>query len=120
MKLKSGTEAEYQKYKAVNAGDPYSNRVVTYGEEWADLMESRMQCGEKLEAIAKETSHEADTDGITGYMYGAAVSALSRFWEHGEELRRWNNLDTQIGDEGEKANDEGGTLNPAILNVRVQ
>ena len=49
--------------------------------------------------------------------YGA-VSTLSKVWEHGEELRRWSNLDLQIGNEGEKANESGGTLNPALLNVR--
>jgi len=34
-------------------------------------------------------------------MYGAAVAILSKVWKHGEELRRWHNLKTQIGDEGE-------------------
>ena len=45
---------------------------------------------------------------------------LSQVWEHGEELRRWHNLDTQIHDEGEKANDEGSVLNPALLGVKPQ
>jgi hypothetical protein len=118
MKLKAGTEAEYQKYKDINSTDPYSARVVSYGDEWAVLMEKRMEQGEKIADIAKETSREADTDGITGFMYGAAVSALAHFWEHGEELRQWHNLKTQIGTEGEKANKEGGTLNPALLCVQ--
>jgi hypothetical protein len=48
-------------------------------------------------------------------MYGAAVSVLSSCWEHGEELRRWHNLDVQIHDEGEKANETGAVLNPAIM-----
>ncbi|MDA8315367.1 MAG: hypothetical protein M0010_09365 [Actinomycetota bacterium] len=46
---------------------------------------------------------------------GAAVSVLASCWVHGEELRRWHNLDTQIGTEGEKANASGGVLNPALL-----
>lgn len=60
-------------------------------------------------------SHTADTEGVTGFMYGCAVTQLYWHWVHGEELRRWHNLDTQIGDEGEKANESGGVLNPAIL-----
>lgn len=119
MKIKEGMEAEYEKYKKVNSADGYSHRVVTYGEDWANLMEKLMASGAKIEDIAKETSHQADTDGITGFMYGAAVSALARFWEHGEELRRWHNLDCQIGTEGEKANAEGGTLNPALINIET-
>jgi hypothetical protein len=38
-------------------------------------------------------------------------------YELDEELRRWHNLRTQIGDEGEKANEDGGVLNPALLRV---
>jgi hypothetical protein len=116
MKLKSGTEREYAEYKANNK-DPYGARVVSYGEDWANLMESRMGSGEKIADIAKPTSHEADTDGITGFMYGCAVQALAHFWEHGEALRLWHNIDTQIKDEGEKANESGGVLNPAMLRI---
>ena len=50
-------------------------------------------------------------------MYGAAVSTLVAVWEHGEALRRWHNLKTQIGNEGERANASGGVLNPALLTV---
>lgn len=116
MKLKTGTEQEYADYKAKNT-DPYGGRVVSYGEDWANLMEARMANGEKIADIAKPTSHEADTDGITGFMYGCAVQALAHFWEYGEALRLWHNLDTQIKNEGEKANESGGVLNPALLNI---
>jgi hypothetical protein len=44
---------------------------------------------------------------------------LASCWEHGEELRRWHNLKTQIRDEGEKANESGGVLNPALLNIEA-
>lgn len=97
--------------------DPYGRRCFTYAEEWADLMEAAMASGETLTQCAERTSHTADTDGITGFMYGVAVSLLSSVWEHGEELRRWHNLKTQIKDEGEKANKSGGVLNPALLNI---
>jgi hypothetical protein len=38
-------------------------------------------------------------------------------WKHGEALRLWHNLKTQIRDEGEKANESGGVLNPACLSI---
>lgn len=114
MKLKQGTELEYEKYKAANT-DPYGGRVVSFGEDWANLMEKRLAGDSTIPKCAEETSHEADYDGITGFMYGCAVSALSKFWEHGEELRRWHNKETQIGTEGDKANKSGGVLNPALL-----
>jgi hypothetical protein len=116
MKLKQGTEAEYESYKSKN-NDAYGGRVVSYGEDWANLMEKAMADGATVEQCAKATSREADTDGITGFMYGCAVPALSHFWEHGEALRRWHNLDCQIGTEGEKANDSGTVLNPALITI---
>lgn len=97
--------------------DGYGGAVMTYAERWACLMETRMAKGERIADMAKATSHEADTDGITGFMYGCAVSILAQVWEHGEALRLWHNLDTQIGDEGKRANDSGGVLNPALLSI---
>ncbi len=102
--------------KAVEANpDPYGSAVMQYAEMWARLMEARIVAGDTVEACADEASHIANTDGITGFMYGCAVSILSQVWIHGEALRRWHNLKTQIRDEGEKANAEGGVLNPALL-----
>jgi len=99
--------------------DPYGNALMEYAERWADLMEKGIAEGKKLEDIAKVTSHEADTEGITGFMYGAAVSTLYHVWEHGDALRRWHNLDTQIRNEGELANEQGGVLNPALLTLTI-
>lgn len=115
MRLKD--EKGWQKSLDANQ-DPYGACGLRYTERWADLMEARMAEGAKLEDIAKETSHEADTEGIIGFMYGCAVSLLGHVWEHGDKLRRWHNLETQIGDEGERANEEGTTLNPALLSIR--
>jgi hypothetical protein len=98
-----------------NNQDPYGVAIYRYAESWADLMEKKMAEGALLEDIAESTSHEADVEGITGFMYGAAVSVLSGTWKHGEQLRLWHNLDTQLGDEGEKANEKGTVLNPATM-----
>lgn len=93
MKLRTGTEQEYAEYKALQT-DAYSARIVSFSEDWANLMEDRMAKGEVIKDIARPTASEADTDGITGYMYGCAVRALSNFWVHGEALRLWHNIDT--------------------------
>lgn len=115
-KLTLKDEAEFLAAKEKNS-DPYGSGIYRYAESWARIMEGRMASGEKLVDIAQESSHIADTEGITGFMYGAAVSILSGFWIHGEALRRWHNKEVQIGDEGDKANETGGVLNPAILNI---
>jgi hypothetical protein len=123
MQIKPEAQTDYDKGLANNQ-DPYGNRCYTYAEEWANLLEKQIAespSDQSPEAViakyAKPLSHLADTDGITGYMYGVAVSILAHCWIHGELLRRWHNLDTQIGNEGEKANAEGGTLNPALLSI---
>lgn len=110
------TDAEgWQTCVRNNSEDAYSFAVVQYAATWANLMEQRMAEGATLSDIAKRTSHEADTDGITGFMYGAAVSILANCWRHGEQLRRWHNIDTQVRDEGVRANETGGVLNPAVM-----
>lgn len=106
----------WAKARAANT-DPYGNAVMVYAERWADLMEAKMAAGETLEAVAEPTSREADTEGITGFMYGAAVATLAKAWAHGEALRRWHNLDIQLGTEGERANESGTVLNPALLRI---
>ena len=118
MNIQIGLETQYAEYKAKNT-DPYGGRVVSYGEDWANLMEARLAKGEKIADMAKITAGEADTDGITGFMYSCAVSALAHFWVHGEELRQWHNLDVQYHHEGEAANESGGVLNPAIVSIEV-
>ncbi|MCA9222868.1 MAG: hypothetical protein KDA71_21260 [Planctomycetales bacterium] len=114
MRLKD--EAGWKKSVDANT-DPYGAAVISYAKRWAEQMEARIDAGESVADIAKEESRKADVEGITGFMYGCAVSILSQVWEHGEDLRRWNNLDLQLGDEGEKANESGGVLNPAILSI---
>ena len=100
-----------------NNQDPYGEAGVQFAERWANQMESRIVNGERLEDVAEEESDRADIEGITGFLYGCAVSILSKVWVYGEELRVWHNLTTQIENEGEKANAEGTTLNPALLNI---
>lgn len=94
-----------------NNKDGYGSGIVRYAENWAKLMQLEIGNGKKLTEVADHASHEADTEGITGFMYGAAVQILSHCWIHGEDLRKWHNKD--YGHKGD------GVINPAILTVNV-
>lgn len=97
--------------KAVdNNKDPYGSGVIRYCEKWADLMERRIDKGETVYQCAEETSHLADTEGITGFMYGCAVNILSGVWQYGEDLRKWHN--------GEYNYEGQGVVNPAIITIK--
>lgn len=109
MKIKVGQESNWKHFVEINSQDFYSKGVVDYATTWAELMEEEISQGKKLEDIAESTSHKADEEGITGFMYGCAVSVLAQMWEYGEELRKWHNHEYNY--EGE------GTVNPAILSV---
>ena len=110
--LAPNQEADWLKWKQINASDGYSNAVVTFAEQWARLMQGELAevfGTEQFAEIAERTSQEADTVGLTGFMYGMAVGALAKFWLYGDALRVWHNK--QYGHEGE------GTVNPALLTV---
>lgn len=102
-------EAEWQKGIAAQKGDGYGLGVYGFAEAWARLMQAKMTEGKSIAESAEACCSVADKGyGITGFMYGAAVSVLSHCWKHGEELRLWHNLKTQLRDEGERANKDGG------------
>lgn len=106
-----GGEALWQSWIDANQDD-YGAATMRYTEYWARLMQAKLADGwttEYLAKVAERTSHEADVDGITGFMYGAAVSMLSQAWVHGEELRRWHNQ--QYGHDGDSV------VNPALLTI---
>ena len=95
--------------------DPYGKATVDFAERWASAMEVNIMAGAPLADIASTCERNADTEGVTGFMYGAAVAILAKVWVHGEDLRRWHNRRTQLGDEGDRANESGAVLNPAML-----
>lgn len=113
--MKISSQESWDKWVANNT-DGYGSAIIRYAEAWANLMEAKIAEGSQLEDIAQETSHEADTEGITGYMYGAAVSVLASSWIYGEQLRLWHNGKYKRFSSGE---DNGGVVNPAILNIHT-
>jgi hypothetical protein len=109
MKVKD--EEKYQDWKAKNT-DGYGAGIFRFAENWANLMEKEIEAGAEVKDIAERLEREADTEGITGYMYGAAVNVLALCWEHGEELRKWHNDEYKYSGEG--------VVNPAIVNIREE
>ena len=113
MKILSGKEKKYKDWFDKNS-DSYSRACFTYAERWAEIMEKEISNHDDAMNViienADRLSHEADVEGITGFMYGCAVSILSQCWEYGEELRKWHNK--EYGYDGD------GVVNPAILTVK--
>lgn len=95
-------------WKAKNT-DIYSAGIFEYAECWARLMQAEMTKGKSISECAESTSFELGFLGITGFMYGAAVSILSTCWKHGEALKTWHNA--QYNHKGE------GVVNPALLTI---
>jgi len=101
---------DYKKGKDAQK-DEYGKAIYEYAEMWAKLMQFEMSNGKALIECVESTSHESDIDGITGFMYGVAVSVLARCWKHGEELRKWHNK--EYNQEETK-----GVVNPAVLTIK--
>ena len=113
MKILNGKEKEYKDWYDKNS-DGYGRACFTYAERWAEMLEKAIEESNDspLKVIvdnAERLSHEADVEGITGFMYGCAVSILSQEWEYGEELRKWHNKEYNY--------DGDGVINPAILTI---
>lgn len=103
----------WKQWVEINSKDGYSKAVITYARRWAKYMQHLMEKHNKTVAeIADKASHVSDIEGITGFMYGCAVSMLAQCWKHGEELRKWHNK--EWGQE-----DTDGVVNPAVLTVNV-
>lgn len=73
-------KAAFEKLVQVNSKDGYSYACVQYAARWARLMEENIAKGITGKDMIERTSHEADTDGITGAMYGAARAVLKHHW----------------------------------------
>jgi hypothetical protein len=102
-------EGRWETAVSVNT-DPYGKCTVDYARDWARLMQRDIDQGKTLIDVAKQCSNAADKGkGITGFMYGCAVSILADVWVHGEELRKWHNKGYGVSEEST------GVVNPAIM-----
>lgn len=103
LRFKDGEEQAWADWKAKNT-DAYGACIFRYAERWAGLMEDEIdKTGEISKEMCEQTSHDADTEGITGFMHGAAKQSLITCWKYGEELK-----------------EVMGAHNPAILTMVVE
>lgn len=98
-------EATWKRMVQNGSDDVYNGAIVRFAERWANMMEREMSKGAKLTDIALRTSDDADTEDITCFMHGIAVSVLVHVWAYGDELGKWNKENGYAG---------YGVVNPAI------
>lgn len=101
----------WSRYVGSSKGGFYGDGIISYAARWAKMMEQAMKKGAKLEDIAEELGNKADTQGISGYMYGKAVKILSDVWKHGKALKNWHNASFGV-EKGAK-----GVVNPTIISI---
>ena len=89
FRVKPELKEAYQEFRTKVCGDFYSAGIIRYAERWASMMEDKIEAGATVAEAAEATHHLADTEYISGFMYGQAVNLLSGYWEHGDELRQW-------------------------------
>lgn len=99
MKIKTGLENACAELRANNAKDAVGLGIINYAERWCNMMEERIANGESVTQAAAETEYAADTELISGTMFGYSLNVLCRFWEHGEELREWYDSKYGIAEE---------------------
>jgi hypothetical protein len=90
--FKRRNEAAWVRWKIKNLDGDYGETVLRYASRWASIMDQYP--GKEVVDFADKASHDANLEGITGFMHGAAVSILCSCWERGEELAAWRNNDT--------------------------
>lgn len=115
MKIINGMEQAYKDWYNKNL-DAYGHACFTFAERWAEMLEEIIDHSSDSPARviidnAEQLSYKADTEGITGYMYGMAVGILSQCWEYGEELRKWHNKEYNY--------DGDGVVNPAVMTIDI-
>src|SRR4030095_2156227 len=102
-----------------NNTDGYGGACIKVARRAMEILDEQAGDFYKDELI-KRADDESKAGGITGFMAGCVASMISKCHSRGEEFRRKWNHDNQIGDEGDKANESGGVLNPALLNIRIK
>lgn len=139
MRIAFGREEDFE--KQVNTGDDYSNAVVEYGTRWAEMLEKAIldkwpdfnweddwriknyiSNPVRFAELFQPNSlgHEADTEGVTGFMYGAAAWAIGEYWIFGKHFRLWFNIYEGGIEQGIKVTEKNDSINPAVLVISTE
>lgn len=107
-------EKAWKKWVDANT-DPYGAACVRVARVAMEILDDAPDDFDPDDIIDK--ADDTTGEGITGFMAGCVVQMISGCHARGDEFRRKWNLKLQLGNEGEKANESGGVLNPALLNI---
>jgi len=110
-------EKEWNECVEVNK-DPYGKGCVDVARQVMKILDDEPGDFDTHKIICR-ADDEVKAGGITGFMAGCVASMVGQCHSRGEEFRRKWNTDNQISNEGDKANEEGGTLNPALLHIET-
>ncbi len=108
-------QEDWQKW-VDNNQDPYGKCCIDVAREVMKLLDEREGDFDTHKIIC-EADDNIKAGGITGFMAGAVAAMVSHCHSRGEEFRKKWNLDNQIHNEGERANEGKGVLNPALLTI---
>ena len=108
--------AAWKKAVEIN-DDPYGKACVDVARRVMKLLDKQQDFD--THKIICKADKDVEAGGITGFMAGCVASMVSKVHSRGDEFRRKWNTDNQIKDEGEKANETGDVLNPALLTINV-
>lgn len=94
----------YNEWFEANKDDPYGTAMLNFAVRWARAMQ--------VNPDRELACRDADIEGITGFMYGGAVTFLTRCWTGGDDLRKWHNASYNV--------ESDGVVNPAIVTLRTE
>ena len=114
MHLKN--EERWRNYVEKNK-DPYGEACIKVAHRVMEILDEREDFD--THKIICQANDESSVGGITGFMAGCVASMVSECHVRGEEFRQKWNLDNQISDEGKKANEGKGTINPALMTINI-
>ena len=108
-------QKDWDSWVESNEEDPYGKACVDVAREVMKMMDE----GATIDPhkLICDANDKIKCGGITGFMAGCVAQMVSVCHSDGETFRQIWNGDVQIGDEGDKANEGGGVLNPALMTI---
>ena len=99
--------------------DPYGKACVDVARRVMEILDENSPFDPHT--LICRANKDVNVAGITGFMAGCIAQMVSVCHTRGEEFRRLWNKDIGITDEdGDKANESGGVINPAILIMKAK
>lgn len=82
-------DAEKWEQWVSNNRDPYGKAIIDFARQWARMMQVEIDHGSTVEDAARKTEHDADTFGLSGFGFSAALHILREVWVYGRSLQNY-------------------------------